>query len=71
MEGLVKKLISFLHTYNEKLGQYFSSTALGQILIAIILAAAVAYASSIAEGIKAEYAERDFYNELTIGIKQL
>ena len=52
----MKKILAVLHTYNEKLGQYFSGTALGQILSAIILAAAVACATNMAAGIQQERA---------------
>lgn len=62
----MKKVLSVLHTYDEKLGAFFSGTAVGQILIAIILAAAVAYATSIADGMKSEYKERDFYNAISL-----
>lgn len=62
----MKKVLSFLHTCDKRLGSFFSSTAVGQIIIAIILAAAVACASSIADGIKEEFKERDLYNEISI-----
>jgi hypothetical protein len=62
----MKKVLSVLHTYDEKLGAFFSGTAVGQILIAIILAAAVAFATSIADGMRLEYKERDFYNAIAI-----
>lgn len=66
----MKKILAVLHTYNEKLGQYFSGTALGQILSAIILAAAVACASSIADGIKDERVEAEFYSNISVGNAQ-
>ncbi len=66
----MKKILMSLHNVNEKLGQYFSGTALGQILSAIVLAAAVAGATSIADGIKAERIEQKFYNDIEIGLSQ-
>ena len=63
----MKKLLTVLHNFNKKLAQYCSDTAIGKVLSAIILAAAVACATSMADGIKAEYAERDFYNDLILG----
>ncbi|MBR4667931.1 MAG: hypothetical protein IKO76_04160 [Butyrivibrio sp.] len=66
----MKKILLTLHNLNEKLGSYFSGTALGQILSAIILAAAVAGATSIAGNIKAERVEQDFYNDISIGLSR-
>ncbi len=62
----MKKLLSIIRTYDERLGSFFSGTAVGQILIALILAAAVACASSIADEIKEAFEERDFYTEISL-----
>ena len=62
----MKKLLMSFNSINEKLGQFFSGTAMGQIFSAIILAAAVAGATSIAGDIKAEKVEADFYNDIEL-----
>lgn len=69
-EKTMKKLLISFNSINERLGQFFSGTALGQILSAIILAAAVAGATSIAGEIKADKIEQDFYNDISIGLSK-